>query len=212
MYTGLPAVFVLDICTVIPTLIASIYAWFRWSTANWHLMKSLLPMHPMDRTLFYAYHVPETLESWNCVLARNTAPHARNPSRAQLESLCMQGRAARYLVLVLLFFAVLRPALRPARRFFAWRRRNILERRKKSQDTARGQPTGDDIELQDGRADESKRSQSGFIEELPADRSSKVEMDEGAAFRELEGRHRTNELDGGIAAVEVEAMKGFQGR
>lgn len=71
--TGLPMAFTLDICMVLVSFVTACVAWVRWANADWRLQRKYMPRHHVNESIYYWTTEYHTLESWNCVLARNTA-------------------------------------------------------------------------------------------------------------------------------------------
>lgn len=207
--TGLPMAFAFDVCAAIVSAVAVCLTWVRWGLAVRILDKRYIPMHPVDFTISYYPTSHHTLESWNCVLARNVVPRAQDPTRPPLMSLCREGKTARYLTLVLLVLALLRVTLKPLGCFFAWRRQNI--RARWGEHEAAHFKT-DDPERQGGGSSEwsttaPQELHSSSLVELPGDWTSKAELDDSGMVRELWGAMSSKELEGSVAALETDGSE-----
>ena len=206
--TGPTTVFILDICMGVISFIAFCITWGEWTAAEWRLRRELMPRHAVNYTIFYESGHKQTLESWNCVLGRNMDLRAQPDfAPGEIRSLCHQGRAARWLVLVLFILALARIAFTAAGKFLSWRTKNIAERRRRQDIVEMERSKGLDLESQPSVTVPPKEMGAPSIVELPADRTSKVEAAD-MALRELpSGDVGVGEMDAGIVAVEADAKE-----
>lgn len=117
------------------------------------------------------------------------------------------------MILVLLALALFRVAMVPVRHVLDWRRGNMLARKNggSGEGMVELKNRAVDLESQDGGSRgsvEPKELQATpSIAELPADRTSKVEMDSEFGLKELPSDDGVKELEADVAAVETEAVE-----
>lgn len=190
------------------SFIALCITWGEWTAADWRLRRELFPRHAVNYTLFYESDYKQTLESWNCVLGRNMDSGPQPDfSPEEIRSLCHQGRAARWLVLVLFLLALARITFTAAGNFLSWRTENIAERRRRQDMLDMERSKGLDLESQHSRPAAPKELGVSSILEMPADRRSSVEAAD-MALRELPGDDAgVEEMDAGVVGVEADAKE-----
>lgn len=102
--------------------------------------------------------------------------------------------------------ALLRVGLKPAGRFFSWRKNNIDARRRgiqaKAEDVEGQHQESHDLD----RVENAEELDSCGIVELPAEKLDRIEVGD-TALRELAGVGASKELGGDVAAIEAQAVE-----
>lgn len=118
------------------------------------------------------------------------------------------------MILVLLALVLMRVAMVPAEHILEWKRGRVLARKRGSSENRMVELKNRAVDLESqedesrASAEEPKEMQgTASIAELPADRTSEVEMDGDLDLKELPSDHGWKELEAGVAAVETEAVE-----
>lgn len=214
-------------------MIVVLTAWVKWATSDHQLAWSKFPSHHVNFPLWTSGWYQDTnlptftLEAWTCMLYLNMQPNGQphEPSIGQMKSSCYEKMASRMLIVPLLGLVLLKLAMKPISGFLDWRQYNI-ELREKGLLGDAASSRGHDGDVRDlsrhGARSLASRSEMGGnstmeleteygqqdkqheVMELPGDRTSKIEMDWGAAVHEMPGSPHHREMDGGIVEVELD--------
>lgn len=101
----------------------------------------------------------------------------------------------------------------PARHVLEWRRGDVLARKERTSGEGMAEMKIRDVDLESqegesgGSAEAEELPATASIAELPANRTSKVEMDGDFGLKELPSDDGLKELEAGVAAVETEAVE-----
>lgn len=183
----------MDCCLALIAIIVTAISQAKSSQSARELDWSLFPQYhvPYDLSVwaYYRRRTPPvfTLEKYNCMLYDRYADNAGSPEhipKDKIKSLCYEEMSARMLAIALLVIVLLRLGLKPLNDFVAWRRQNIEVRERKGG----GFEDADVVSLTArsvAKSSEGRSSRTTVAMELPADRTSKVEMGNEGAVQEV---------------------------